>query len=130
MFITQLTKYDWYRIYKYLWKEHLVPTTKGKRTFIRLCTIFYQLVALYMILDSLSYILIDPYFTIFYIIIFILLGSVLSPLLYLVCVREFSPKVFITLKEIMPDFELKQLYNKISHSLYFKIWIILATIQL
>ncbi len=25
MFITQLTKHDWYRIYKYLWKAQISP---------------------------------------------------------------------------------------------------------
>ena len=46
MFITQLTKYDWYRIYKYLWKEQLVPASKIRRTIIKICAVSQRLLSL------------------------------------------------------------------------------------
>ena len=111
MFITQLTKYDWYRIYKYLWKEQLVPASKIRRTIIKICAVSQRLLSLYVILGSIPYMITDPYFAISCIAIVILFCIILYPLLFCIRLTKFSPKLLITLKQSMSGPQVKQVYK-------------------
>ncbi len=47
MFVTQLTKHDWYRIYKYLWKAQISPNRF--RIFAKFGMVLLVLLAIYLL---------------------------------------------------------------------------------
>ncbi|QCQ03125.1 hypothetical protein FAX13_00140 [Ligilactobacillus animalis] len=118
MFITELTKRDWYRIYKYLWKAKISP--KRARIFAKSGTILLVLLAVYLLAPTILRVLILLLFRIpftvsisysgaFFITIIVFLLIFYYPLLFLKELRIFSPKVFITLTKSTDHFKLKKI---------------------
>lgn len=106
MFITQLTKRDWYRIYKYLWKAQLLPTSRIKRIFIKFGAIIRILLALWFLLPiALRALLLFfasltlSYFEIALAISMILIWTCYYPLVFCLEIRKFSPSMLITLRK-------------------------------
>lgn len=105
LFITQLTKRDWYRIYKYLWKARLLPISKTKRFFIKFGAIIRILLALWFLLPiTLRALLIFfvpltlSYFEIALAISMIFIWTCYYPLVFGLEIRNFSPSMIITLR--------------------------------
>lgn len=121
LFITQLTKRDWYRIYKYLWKARLLP--QKMRICVKTVAILRILLAVWILFPivlrvlfllllhaPLTYYL--SYHEIFWTIAVILLLIFFYPLLFWAESRKFSPKVFITLKQGTSLAKLKKIRKR------------------
>lgn len=118
MFVTQLTKHDWYRIYKYLWKAQISPNRF--RIFAKFGMVLLVLLAVYLLAPTILRVLILLLFRIpftvsisysgaFFIAIIVFLLIFYYPLLFWKELRIFSPKVFITLTKSTDHFKLKKI---------------------
>ncbi|WP_304652757.1 hypothetical protein [uncultured Ligilactobacillus sp.] len=121
MFITRLTKRDWYRIYKYLWQAQLLPqkiricvkTVAILRILLAVWVLFpivLRVLFLLLLRAPLTYYL--SYYEIFLIITVSSLLIFYYPLLFWAESRRFSPKVFITLKQGTSLAKLKKIRKR------------------
>ncbi len=111
LFVTHLTKRDWYRIYKYLWRNHCI-TAISKNSLV-LLKIIIALEALYEFY-SLSY---DFFYMhrswisiLLEVLIFVVGLSLCIPLAWLIQTIRFSPQTFISFSEA-PSQELRKLID-------------------
>ena len=118
MFVTQLTKHDWYRIYKYLWKAQISPNRF--RIFAKFGMVLLVLLAIYLLAPTILRVLLLLLFHIpftvsisysgaFFIAIIVFLLTFYHPLLFWKELRIFSPKIFITLTKSTDHFKLKKI---------------------
>lgn len=114
MFVTQLTKHDWYRIYKYLWKAQISPNRF--RIFAKFGMVLLVLLAIYLLAPTILRVLLLSLFHIpftvsisysgaFFIAIIVFLLIFYYPLLFWKELRIFSPKIFITLTKSTDHFK-------------------------
>lgn len=112
MFITKLTKRDWYRVYKYLWIVRLLPAPRLKRFFGVLYLAFLEDIVLCTILFTLPLKLTTPIMILSLIVIEILICLSVPSLIFYKELRRFSPETFITLEHSTSFSTVEQLRKK------------------